>query len=387
MEEKKKESESEAQKPKECFTLKNKGLEKIATCKNNNYSKKSSKFNNNFSFKIDSLTNNTNTNKTHIINLKNKNVMNTYKTFSEISTKQNDTKKTDNSINTINIYNNKCSNNNNTHYLLIEEENFRINNNNKIHKENGIFNGDRLYFDESGLKYGLRGKKDGYGFFGIDTHYHGKIINDYVLNINNGIKKQDSSISYNSNTFNDDKNNNIPVLYFAIYYEKENNKFYLKSLRKINYNNLESFAFSFGIYQKYVCNCLKIKENMIINFNENQNYSLSLQPINASILRVYLIKIDRIDNETNNYSKNSIIYKSKIQNNGVSKIIGKKGNIKIDLQGKNYLLSYNKKENYWEIKSNSKKKENFWIMVDKEVELIKENIFKVSSQFFKIIYK
>ena len=251
---------------------------------------------------------------------------------------------------------------------------------------NGIFNGDKLYFDENGLKYGLRGKKDGYGFFGVDTHYHGKIINDYVLNINNGINKKNSNLSNNSKSFNDDKNNNIPILYFAIYYEKENNKYYLKNLRRLNYDNLESFVFSFGVYKKYVSNILKIKENIIICFNENQNYFLSFQPLDNNILRTHLIKIDGIDNETNNYNKKTIVYKSCFENNGVSKIIGYKGNIKIDLQGKNYLLNFNKNEKCWEIKPNSKKREIFWILVDKKVELNKEYVFKINSQFFKISY-
>ncbi len=317
--------------------------------------------------------------------------MNTYKTFSEISTNQNETQKINTSINTINLFNNNCSTSiNNNHYLLLEEEFeiFKINKNNKnrIHKMNGIFNGDKLYFDENGLKYGLRGKKDGYGFFGVDTHYHGKIINDYVLNINNGINKKNSNLSNNSKSFNEDKNNNIPILYFAIYYEKESNKYYLKNLRRLNYDNLESFVFSFGVYKKYVSNILKIKENIIICFNENQNYVLSFQPIDNNILKTHLIKIDGIDNETNNYNKKTIVYKSCFENNGVSKIIGYKGNIKIDLQGKNYLLTFNKNEKCWEIKPNSKKREIFWILVDKKVELNKEYVFKINSQFFKISY-
>ena len=86
------------------------------------------------------------------------------------------------------------------------------------------------------------------------------------------------------------------------------------------------------------------------------------------------------------YSKNNLIYKTNIENNGVSKIIGNKGNIKIDLQGKNYILKYNKNEQCWEIKSNNKKKETFWIMIDKRTELTKENVFKINSQYFKIIY-
>ena len=33
------------------------------------------------------------------------------------------------------------------------------------------------------MKNGLRAKKDGFTFFGSITHYHGKVINDFVLNL------------------------------------------------------------------------------------------------------------------------------------------------------------------------------------------------------------
>ena len=371
-------------------------MESLATLKNINFKQKQTKPKNNaYVFKIESLTHKGESNKT-IINGKNKNLINTYKTFSEISTKQNDTQKLDTSIdatvvnmnnNLSNTYSNKTNNN----YLIIEEASYpykenKINNKNIYHKEKGIFNGDKLFFDENGLKYGLRGKKDGYGFFGTDTHYHGKIINDYVLNINYGIAKKSSNFSYQSNSINGDKNNNVPIVYFVIYYDKEIKKFFLKNVRKINYNNLESYIFSFGIYKRFISNTLKIKENIIICFDENQNYALSLQPMNNNVLRAYLIKLDGIDNGINRYNKSTIIYKSNIENNGVSKIIGNKGNFKIDLQGKNFVLSFNKIEKCWEIKRNSKKNEIFWIMVDKKAELVKENVFKINFQFFKIEY-
>ena len=69
--------------------------------------------------------------------------MNTYKTFSEISTNQNETQKINTSINTINLFNNNCSTSiNNNNNILLEEEfkNFKINKNNKntIYKTNGI---------------------------------------------------------------------------------------------------------------------------------------------------------------------------------------------------------------------------------------------------------
>ena len=371
--------------------------------------------NKNYPFKIEKLTNKTNTNKTNtnktnIYNKKNRNMVNRYKTFSEISSKQNDTQKMDTSINTIHINNNNifnnhynlsnynniyCKNSNNfNNYLIIKEvfNGYKDNkdNKNKYHKENGIFNGEVLYFDENGLKYGLRGKKDGYAFFGTDTHFHGKIINDYVLNINYGKRKRSfNSSSYTSNSLNEEKNNNIPIVYFVIYYEKDINKFFLKNIRKINYNNLESFIFSFAIYKRYITNSLKIIENIIICFNENQNYALCFLLFNNNSLKAYLIKIDDIEKGNNHYNKSCILYKTIIENNGVSKIIGNKGNIKIDLKGNSYLLYFNKSDKCWEIKTNSKKNEIFWIIVDKKSvlnDVNKENIFKINSQFFKIIY-
>ena len=145
------------------------------------------------------------------------------------------------------------------------------NKNNETKIEDGLFNGDILYFDSNGLKYGLRGKKDGYGFFGTSTHYHGKIINDYILNINNGINnninsshfRKNSNLSMGTYSLVNEENNNIPIVYFVIYYQRETNKFFLKNFRKINYDNLESFIFSFGIYKRYINNSIKIKENII----------------------------------------------------------------------------------------------------------------------------
>ena len=362
--------------------------------------------------KIESINTNSNING----NINEKSVkskyINTYKTFSEISSNLNDTHKNETTLNT--TYKKMYENN----YLIIEEisntyresknknnysiGNFKSSKNNKLSRnknqeikiEDGLFNGEVLYFDMNGLKYGLRCKKDGYGFFGTSTHYHGKIINDYVLNINNGMNNFSNSIHLRKNSdlsmgtsslFNED--NNMPIVYFVIYYDREANKFFLKNVRKINYYNLESFIFSFGIYRRYTNNTIKIKENMIICFNENQNFVLALNPMNNFNLRVYLIRIDSFDVESNQYNKTNIVFKTNIENKGVSKTIGSKGNIKIDLQGKYYVLVFNNNEKYWEIKSNNRKNEKFWIMVDRKVELTKENVFKINSQYFKILYK
>ena len=366
--------------------------------------------------KIESINTNANTNANINNNEKSdkRKYINTYKTFSDISTNQNETtQKIGTFLNstykkiyennflileeTINTYRESKNNNSNGDSNIRNSMNNKKSRN-KIHEtkiEDGLFNGDILYFDMNGLKYGLRGKKDGYGFFGTSTHYHGKIINDYVLNINNDINnnmnsshlRKSSNLSMGTYSLINEENNNIPIAYFVIYYQKETNKYFLKNVRKINYDNLESFIFSFGIYKRYINNSLKIKENTIICFNENHNHVLSLIPMSNLVLKVYLIKIDSFYSGDNLYNKNDIVFKAKFENNGVSKTIGNKGNIKIDLQGKSYLLIFNKNEKCWEIKSNNKKNEIFWIMVDKKVELTnKENIFKINSQYFKIIY-
>lgn len=405
--------------PKECFSLKNRGLDSMTTGKNINSFQKSQKSRikiKNNSIKIESINTNANTNFNINNNEKSdkRKYINTYKTFSDISTNQNETTQKNGTFlnstfkkiyennflileETINTYRECKNNNNNSGSDLMNSMSNKISRN-KIQEEkieDGIFNGDVLYFDKNGLKYGLRGKKDGYGFFGTSTHYHGKIINDYVLNINNGNNnnintshlRKNSNLSMGTYCLINEENDNTPIIYFIIYYQREVNKFFLKNFRKINYNDLESFIFSFGIYKRYINNSIKIRENIIICFNENQNYVLVLSPMTNLFLSVYLIKIDSFYIEDNLYNKNNILFKSKFENNGVSKIIGNKGNIKIDLQGKTYLLNFNKNENCWEIKSNNKKNEIFWIMVDKKIELTnKENVFKINSQYFKVIY-
>ena len=307
---------------------------KIGAISKNIHSSKNRKMKiNKLPFNLESFQNKIhNNNKANTINDRSKYFTNTYKTFSEISTNKNEIQKIDTTINSTFINTNYHINNN---FLIIEDiyNSFGESKNkrNKVHKGNEIFNGETLYFDTNGLKYGLRGKKDGYGFFGTSTHFHGKIINDYVLNIKNDFENKN-----NDNIINIDKND-IPIVYFVIYYEKENKKYYLKNVRKINYNNLESFIFSFAIYKGYISNNLRIIDNIIICFNENKNYVLALQPQNNFILRTILLKIDEFDNRNNNYNKSKILYKGNIENNGVTKIIGNKGNIKIDLKGKNYL--------------------------------------------------
>ena len=185
--------------------------------------------------KIESINTNTNIN----VNNNEKSVkskyINTYKTFSEISSNHYDTQKNETTLNTTykkmnennfliieeisNTYRESKNKNNSSFGNIRNSKNYKLsrNKNHETKIEDGLFNGEVLYFDMNGLKYGLRCKKDGYGFFGTSTHYHGKIINDYVLNINNGMNNLSNSIHLRKNSdlsmgtcslFNEDNNIN-----------------------------------------------------------------------------------------------------------------------------------------------------------------------------------
>ena len=240
-----------------------------------------------------------------------------------------------------------------------------------------------LTFDNNGLKYGLRGKKDGYAFFGTSTHFYGKIINDYVLNIKSfNYKEGNSSMTINSSA--EIENDRIPVIYFVVYYDSKHKKFYLQNIRKINYNELDKFIFPFAVYKKLVTNRIKINDKILISFNENFNHALGIQKIENDQLKVCLIKINSNENDP---FENKVIVKLLLKNNGVSITIGNNGNIKVDLQGNSYYLCYNKNEKYWELKNEQDENRIFWILIDKKIDLYQENIFRINSQLFKISCK
>lgn len=230
----------------------------------------------------------------------------------------------------------------------------------------------------------MRGKKDGYAFFGTTTHFNGKIIIDYVLNVkNSNYKNENNSIMSFTSSF-ESENDKVPIIYFVIYYNDKFNKFFLKNIRKINYDKLDKFIFSYGIYKKIFTNNIKIIDKIIINFNENFNYVLGIQKIDKGHLKVCLIKVNSNENEP---FENKVIVKLYLQNNGVSITIGSNGNIKIDLQGYSYYLCYNKNEKYWELKNERDENRIFWILIDKKVDLYQENIFRINSQLFRISCK
>lgn len=263
--------------------------------------------------------------------------------------------------------------------------------------ENYLFHGEKLIFNKTGLERGLRGKKDGFGFFGVFSVFHGKIVNDFKLNI-----KKNNLCNFNNNSSEE------AIIYFSIYYDILIKSFCFSPIHKINYNNIINFDFELSIFKKLKTNLIKIKQNIILNFDENKDYLLCIQKdLNNLSLQIILININNpinIKNDdqnnclnTNNNSESFISKSSLNINNKVVSIysfdklkgpyyIGICGDIKIDLNYNVYSVFYDLEEKIWKIRHNNGDKKDFWIMCEKRI-IIKcneEHIFKINNQQFII---
>ena len=256
--------------------------------------------------------------------------------------------------------------------------------------DNYLFHGDKIIFNKTGLEKGLRGKKDGFGFFGINTYFHGKIVNDYIINVK--------------------KNNLIEeaIIYFSIYYDVLIKSFCISPMHKVNCNNIMNFNFEFSLYRRLVTNSIKINKSIILNFDENKDHILFFQSDkSSSSLQILLfninnsnntIKVDEQSLNTNNNICESFISKSsKNLNNKLISVfnfdkkrgpfyIGISGDIKIDLNYNLYCIFYDTKQNIWIIKHNKGEVRDFWIMCEKRI-IIKcndEYLFRINTQQFII---
>ena len=255
--------------------------------------------------------------------------------------------------------------------------------------DNYLFRGDKIIFNKSGLGKGLRGKKDGFGFFGMNTYFHGKIVNDYNINV----KKNNP--------------NNEAIIYFSIYYDLLIKSFCFSPIHKINHDNIVNFDFELSIYQKLVTNSIKISKDIILNFDENKDHILCFQSNkSSSSLQILVFNINNANNtikmdeqllNTNNNISESFVSKSSKNINKLISIfnfdknrkpfyIGISGDIKIDLNSNLYCVFYDHKENIWKIKHNRGVVRDFWIMCEKRI-IIKcndEYIFRINAQKFII---
>ena len=134
--------------------------------------------------------------------------------------------------------------------------------------EGNLLYNQKLFIDSKGLKNGLRNSKDGFAFFGPITHYHGKIINDFILNTKDINDNDSDNISEEQDII--DKNIVNHKIIFAIFYDRTFEKFYLKSVKKLNFEKIKEIEInSILFYMKK--NNIKIKSNLIIYFEDIVN--------------------------------------------------------------------------------------------------------------------
>ena len=219
--------------------------------------------------------------------------------------------------------------------------------------EGDLFFNHKLLIDATGLKNGLRGKRDGFTFFGSITHYHGKIINDYVLNLKEDIL-----------------NNLKAKIYFAIFFDRTISKFFFKNVKKLSYDDITKIDFScvFFImenhqYELYNKNMIQIGDCVYYFFIE--------------LLNDFSIKVDIISKGVTNNVECSFYYG--IEDSPVT--IGIGGKIPIEKKKTITVLSYRKETHKWCLID---KTEDIWIACDRKIEIGERRVFKKEKDIFVI---
>ena len=235
--------------------------------------------------------------------------------------------------------------------------------------EGNLLYNQKLFIDSKGLKNGLRNSKDGFAFFGPITHYHGKIINDFILNTKDINDNDSDNISEEQDII--DKNIVNHKIIFAIFYDRTFEKFYLKSVKKLNFEKIKEIEInSILFYMKK--NNIKIKSNLIIYFEDIVNlfFYIIVNQENFSI------NLKIIHNE----NKNIVEYNYNISDSPIT--IGENGVIKINGKKKVSILCFDNKNKYWVIKD---KKEKIWVSCNNKIELKKTMLFKLNKDIFQAI--
>ena len=235
--------------------------------------------------------------------------------------------------------------------------------------EGNLLYNQKLFIDSKGLKNGLRNSKDGFAFFGPITHYHGKIINDFILNTKDINDNDSDNISEEQDII--DKNIVNHKIIFAIFYDRTFEKFYLKSVKKLNFEKIKEIEInSILFYMKK--NNIKIKSNLIIYFEDIVNlfFYIIVNQENFSI------NIKIIHNE----NKNIVEYNYNISDSPIT--IGENGVIKMNGKKKVSILCFDNKNKYWVIKD---KKEKIWVSCNNKIELKKTMLFKLNKDIFQAI--
>ena len=217
--------------------------------------------------------------------------------------------------------------------------------------EGDLFFNKKLFIDVNGLRNGLRGKKDGFSFFGAIAHHKGKVVNDFVLNI-----EEDCA--------------NVDV-YFLIYFDKSINKFTLKNVNKVNYSNISEVNLNEQMFIKEVNNYELYKINLI-QFGENKAHFLYIELLCNAGIKVNVLNIVK---------HNEIEFTKMFTPNDTPINIGIKGSVQLSIKSKCCYLEFNSKKKKWVLINNI---DDIWVACDKKVELETKRIFKLGENVFEI---
>ena len=203
------------------------------------------------------------------------------------------------------------------------------------------------------MKNGLRAKKDGFTFFGSITHYHVKVINDFVLNLKEELV-----------------NNLKAKIYFAIFFGRTLNTFFFKNVKKVDYNNIPKIDFQCVIFSKESKKCELYNKN-IFQIGNNVNY-LFIEILNDSSIKVDILTKGKINNVEGSFCFG-------ISDSPVT--IGTEGKIVLQRKREPTVIYYMKEEKKWYL---LEKKDDVRMACDKKIEIGNKRLFKMDKDIFEI---
>lgn len=223
--------------------------------------------------------------------------------------------------------------------------------------EGNLFFNKKLTINYYGLINGLRNQRDGFAFFGAITHYHGKIINDFILNIKEDIFKDLKA-----------------KIYFSIVYDRTKKTFFFKGVKNINYKDIGSIDFSLIFFLKKTKD-FPIIENNLIQFGSDEKFVL-FEVFEDDSIKITVIYLGE---EKKPEVENSFFYDKK--DSPIS--LGKDAKINIEHLNSVCFLNYDTNKSLWFFQG---KLNEIWLACDMKIE-IKEDImyFKLEKDIFQIM--
>ena len=218
----------------------------------------------------------------------------------------------------------------------------------------------KLIINYNGLVDSIRGQKDGFAFFGAITHYQGKLINDFILNIKE-----------------ENYNNLKAKIYFSIFYDRTNKKFFFKGVKNINYEDILNTDLSIIFFYKREKD-FSIVDNSIITFNDDMHYFLVEIFVDDSIKISFM--------EVSKERKLSIIKSYIFDKNEVPISIGKNSKINYPQLTTECFFNYDSGKKIWVVQN---KVRDIWLVCDRKMERredvmyfkLEKNVFMISKEY------